>query len=97
MYLHIQTIIKANNNMVAQRFILTQTPVQILDGTKAAYVQEVVGTGVKFTVSVTAPNPTTTPACEIIKNDISISDGFPVWAWSKTAQNVEITVLTSEY
>ena len=97
MYLHIQPIIKANNNMAAQRFILTQTPVQILDGTKAAYVQEVVGTGVKFTVSVTAPNPTTTPAYEIIKNDISISDGFPVWAWSKTAQNVEITVLTSEY
>ena len=70
--------------------------VQILDGTKAAYIQEVVGTGVKFTVSVTEPNPSTTPACEIIKNDISISDGFPVWAWSKTAQNVEITVLTSE-
>lgn len=83
--------------MAAQKFILTQTPIQILDGTKAAYIQEIVGTGVKFTVSVTAPNPTTTPACEIIKNDISISDGFPVWAWSKTAQNVEITVLTSEY
>jgi hypothetical protein len=97
MYLHIQQRIKVNNNMAAQRFILTQTPVQILDCTKAAYVQEVVGTGVKFTVSVTAPNPTTIPACEIIKNDISISDGFPVWDWSKTAQNVEITVLTSEY
>lgn len=83
--------------MAAFKYTLTQTPTQILDGTKAAYVQEVVGTGVKFTVSVTAPDTSTAPACEIIKNDISISDGFPVWAWSKTAQNVEITVLTSEY
>ena len=48
--------------------------------------REVVGTGVKFTVSVTAPNHTTTPACEIIKNDISISDGFPVWAWTEGAE-----------
>ena len=83
--------------MATQEFILTTTSVQILDGTKPAYIQEVVGTGVKFTVPVTQPNPSTTPACEIIKNDISISDGFPVWAWSKTAQYVEITVLTSEF
>lgn len=83
--------------MAAQRFILTQTPVQILDGTKAAYIQEVVGTGVKFIVSVTEPNPTTTPACEIIKNDISISisDGFPVWAWTDGAE-IELAVLRAE-
>ena len=80
--------------MAAQRFILTQTPVKILDGTKAAYIQEVVGTGVKFTVSVTAPNPSTTPACEIIKNDISISEGFPIWAWSSDVDPVTVSVMT---
>ena len=81
--------------MAAQRFILTQTPVQILDGTKAAYVQEVVGTGVKFTVSVTEPNPSTTPACVILNNDISISEGFPIWAWTEGAE-IELAVLRAE-
>ena len=82
--------------MAAQRFILTQTPVQILDGTKAAYIQEVVGTGVKFTVSVIEPNPSSVPFCTIIKNDLSVSSGFPLWAWTPTAAPIVLTVLTSE-
>ena len=83
--------------MAAQTFVLTTTPTLIADGTKAAYIQEIVGSGTRFTQSDTSPNTSTTPYCTIIKNDLSISAGFKFWAWSKTAQNVEITILTSEY
>ena len=31
--------------MAATKFILTQTPTQILDGTKSAYIQEIRGSG----------------------------------------------------
>jgi len=84
--------------MAAQTFILTTTPTKILDGTRAAYVQEIVGTGTKFTVSssATPPNTSTTPACTILKNDLQVSAGFPIWAWSPTASNITVTVLTSE-
>ena len=37
--------------MPAQTFVLTQTPTKILDGTKAGYVQEIINTGTRFTVS----------------------------------------------
>ena len=40
--------------MPAQTFVLTQTPTKILDGTKAGYVQEIINTGTRFTVSASA-------------------------------------------
>ena len=40
--------------MAATKFTLSQTPTKILDGTKAAYVQEVSGSGTRFTSSKTA-------------------------------------------
>ena len=82
--------------MAAFKYTLTQTPTQILDGTKAAYIQEVRGSKTQFTSTVTSPNTSTTPYCTILKNDISVSDGFPVWAWTPTAEPIEITVLVSE-
>ena len=82
--------------MPAQTFVLTQTPTQILDGTKAAYIQEIRGSNTRFTSTNTSPDTSTTPYCTILKNDISVSGGFPVWAWSPTAEPIEITVLTSE-
>ena len=82
--------------MPAQTFTLTQTPAQILDGTKAAYVQEIQGKNTRFTCSTTQPNVATTPYCTILKNDLSVSAGFPVWAWTPTSETIEITVLTSE-
>ena len=82
--------------MASQTFTLTQTPVKILDGTKAAYVQEIRGEYTRFACSTTAPNPATTPYCTILKNDLSVSEGFPLWAWTPTADPIEITVLTSE-
>lgn len=82
--------------MPAQTFTLTQTPVQILSGTKAAYVQEIRGKNTRFTCSTTQPNVATTPYCTILKNDLSVSVGFPLWAWTPTSEPIEITVLTSE-
>ena len=84
--------------MPAQTFVLTQTPTKILDGTKAGYVQEIINTGTRFTVSSsnTAPNTTTVPYCKILKNDLAVSVGFPIWAWAPTSTNITVTVLTSE-
>ena len=83
--------------MAAQKFVLTQTPTLIADGTKAAYIQEIIGSGTRFTQSYTSPNTSTTPYCTIIKNDLSISVGFKLWAWTPTATNITITVLTTNY
>ena len=82
--------------MAAKKFILTQTPTQILDGTKAAYIQEIRGKHTRFTCSATQPDPTTVPYCSILKNDLSVSVGFPVWAWTPTSETIELTVLTAE-
>ena len=83
--------------MAAQTFNLTQTPQIICDGTKAAYIQQITGSGTRFTQSDTSPNTTTSPYCTIVKNDLSISAGFKLWAWSPTSEVIKITVLTSEY
>ncbi len=84
--------------MPAQTFVLTQTPTLIADGTKAAYIQEIIGSGTRFTVSSsnTAPDTATVPYCKILKNDLAVSAGFPIWAWSPTSTNITVTVLTSE-
>ena len=84
--------------MPAQTFVLTQTPTKILDGTKAGYVQEIINTGTRFTVSSsnTAPNTSTVPYCKILKNDLAVSKGFPIWAWTPTSTDITVTVLTSE-
>ena len=83
--------------MPAQTYVLTQTPTLIADGTKAAYIQEIIGSGTRFTQSDTSPNTSTSPYCTIIKNDLSISAGFKLWAWSPTTENITITVLISEH
>lgn len=82
--------------MAAKKFVLTQTPTLIADGTKAAYIQEIVGSGTCFTVSSSAPASATVPYCKILKNDLAVSAGFPIWAWSPTSTNITVTVLTSE-
>lgn len=82
--------------MPATTFVLTETPVQILDGTRAGYVQETIGKGTRYTTSPTIPNTSTTPYCTILKNDLSVSSGFPIWAWTPTPDNITVTVLTSE-
>ena len=83
--------------MAATTYVLTTTPTLIADGTKAAYIQEIIGSGTRFTQSYSSPNTSTTPYCTILKNDLSISSGFKLWAWSPTASNITITVLTSSY
>ena len=82
--------------MPATTFVLTQTPTKILDGTRAGYVQETRGQGTRYTTSTTSPNTSTTPYCTILKNDLSVSSGFPIWAWTPTVENITVTVLTSE-
>ena len=84
--------------MPSQTFVLTTTPTKILDGTKAGYVQEIINTGTRFTVSSSssAPNTSTVPYCKILKNDLAVSAGFPIWAWTPTPTSITVTVLTSE-
>ena len=82
--------------MAAQTFVLTQTPTLIADGTKAAYIQEIIGSGTRFTVSSSAPDTATVPYCKILKNDLAVSGGFPIWAWTPTSTSITVTVLTSE-
>ena len=82
--------------MAAKTFVLTQTPTLIADGTKAAYIQEIIGSGTRFTVSSSAPDTATVPYCKILKNDLAVSAGFPIWAWAPTSTNITVTVLTSE-
>ena len=82
--------------MAAKKFVLTQTPTLIADGTKAAYIQEIIGSGTRFTVSSSAPDTATVPYCKILKNDLAVSVGFPIWAWTPTSTNITVTVLTSE-
>lgn len=64
--------------MSATKFTLSQTPTKILDGTKAAYIQEVSGSGTRFTLSPTSPDTSSVPFCTIIKNDLSVSSGFKI-------------------
>ena len=83
--------------MAATTYVLTQTPTMISDGTASAYVQEISGSGTLLTQSDTSPNTSTTPYIKILRNDLNISAGYKLWAWTPTAANITITVLTSEY
>jgi len=82
--------------MSTKSYILTQTPVQITDGSKAAYVQETQGAFTRLAASPTQPNTASTPYATILRNDISIAQGFRVWAWNGGTEPLEIVVLTSE-
>lgn len=82
--------------MASTTYTLTTTPTLITDGTKSAYIQEIRGKNTRFTCSTTQPTVATTPYCTILKNDLSVSVGFPLWAWTPTSEPIEITVLTSE-
>ena len=82
--------------MASTTYTLTTTPTLITDGTKSAYIQEIRGSKTRFTCTSTIPNTATVPYCIILKNDLSVSEGFPIWAWTPTSETIEITVLTSE-
>ena len=75
--------------------LTSNTPVQISDGTKAVYVQEIRGRLTRFTCTSTQPDPNTVTSCVILNNDISISEGFPIWAWTEGAE-IELAVLRAE-
>ena len=81
--------------MSAATFILTGTPQQISDGTKPVYMQEIRGRLTRFTCTPTQPNPATVTSCVILNNDVSIAQGFPIWAWTEGAE-IELAVLRAE-
>ena len=81
--------------MSAQEITLTQTPIQVSDGTKNIYIQEKTGFYSRFTSTVTKPT-TTTPFCIIKNGEVSISKGFPVWVWARDISPSTIVVLKSE-
>ena len=49
----------------------------------------------RFTCTPTQPNPNTVTSCVILNNDISISEGFPILAWTEGAE-IELAVLRAE-
>ena len=81
--------------MSAATFNLTTTPTQISDGLKPVYVQQVRGSYTRFTCSPTQPDPETVTYCTILNNDLSVAEGFPLWAWT-AEQPIEIAVLRAE-
>ena len=81
--------------MSAATFILTGTPQQISDGTKPVYMQEIRGRLTRFTCTPTQPNPATITSCVILNNDVSIAQGFPIWAWT-TGDEIQLAVLKGE-
>ena len=81
--------------MTTQTYTLSQTPTQLLDGTKAAYIQEIRGQNTRFCTSDTTPNTSTTSYCQILNNDLSVSSGFKLWAWTPTDEPIEVTVMLS--
>jgi len=83
--------------MAAYQYTLSQVPTLIADGTKAAYIQEIQGSGTRFTQSSTSPDTSTTPFCTIRKNDLSISSGYKLWAWTPNSNPIIITVLTADF
>ena len=83
--------------MAFQSFILTQTPTMITDRTKAAFTQEIVGSGTRFAESSVSPDTSTTPYCTILRNDLHVAKGFRLWAWTPTEATIKLNVITSEY
>ena len=81
--------------MSAATFILTGIPQQISDGTKPVYMQEIRGRLTRFTCTPTQPNPATVTSCVILNNDVSIAQGFPIWAWT-TGEEIQLAVLKGE-
>ena len=81
--------------MSAQEITLTQTPVQVSDGTKNIYIQEKSGFYTRFTSTITTPTAAT-PYCVIKNGEVSIAKGFPVWAWARDISPSTIVVLKSE-
>jgi len=82
--------------MASIKYTLTPTPVKILSGLKSAYIQEIRGRFTRFTLSPTAPNTSTTPYCQILHGDLSVTAGFALWAWSPTEDPIELVVLEEE-
>lgn len=80
--------------MTTQSFTLTQTPVQISNGTKAVYVQEIRGKLTRFACSTTSPS--TSVYAQILNGDVSVGVGFPLWAWTPDSNLIQITVLQAE-
>ena len=81
--------------MATQQIILTTTPQQITDGTKSAYVQVISGEAPRYACATSQPNTSTDPSAVILRNDLSISYGFPIWMWV-TNGTTTVVVLTSE-
>lgn len=79
--------------MSAATFILTNTPQQeFLISTKPVYMQEIRGRLTRFTCTPTQPNPAAVTSCVILNNDVSITQGFPIWAWT-TGDEIQLSVL----
>ena len=81
--------------MSTEKFLITQEPTQISDGSSSVYVQQIRGEFLRFCCEVNKPTDLTKYA-QILNNDISVAQGFPLWVWSPNNKSVEIVVLKSE-
>ena len=81
--------------MSTEKFLISQEPTQISDGSSSVYVQQIRGGLLRFCCEVSKPTDLTKYA-QMLNNDISVAQGFPLWVWSFGNEPVEIIVLKSE-
>ena len=77
--------------MATQKIILSNTPVQISDGTKEVFVQSMNFKNFRFVQKSTIPTDFT---MYHVGTEISIGVGFSIWAWS--IDEVVLVVSTQE-
>lgn len=78
--------------MSVQKYVLTNTPVKISDGLKKCFAQSEGFANFHFIHSLTAPDKT----LYHWGKEISISEGFTIWAWNPTNSPITLTVSTAE-
>lgn len=77
--------------MATAKYTLTPVPVRISDGTKKVFVQSDNGAQFRFADSTTSPNT----GVFLKASELSIAEGFFIWAWNPSNTPLTITVATS--
>lgn len=77
--------------MATQKIILTETPVQISNGTKEVFAQSMNFKNFRFVQKATMPTDLT---MYHVGTEISVGAGFSIWAWA--IDRVVLVVSTQE-
>lgn len=78
--------------MATVKHNLTATPVRISDGTKKVYAQSLDGLNFKYVQSTASPDKSVFH----LGREVSIGEGFSIWAWNPTTMPITLIVSTAE-